>query len=515
MAGNKFTSDSQSVPFTKLSGGLNSTAGPLSLDNSESSSLQNVEFSRFGSVLKRKGYTALNTSALGADIQVTSLHFLELSSGTNYLITTAGAAIYKMDSLDGTWDDITGAVTITAANLFKWDTFLDTAIGTNGTNVPIKWTGTGNAAVLGGLAGGGSAPTINYAKFIKVFNGYTFLGNVKSSNTVQASRLHWSAINTIETWVTTDFADIARNDGQDINGLEVLGDKLVIFKDRSIHVGVFTGDADIPFLFYKTNSNVGAVSGFSIQEINNGLVFLSFDGFYFFDGNTSTKLSDRINTTIQGLNLNKFQFATSVNYKTKKQYMVSFMASGSTENDTMIVWDYHNNAFSVWKGIAFSSGAIVFAQTADERWYFGDYDGFVYRGDSGLNDSPLNVATAVNAYWYSRWIDFGEVSSKKGIPHIYVYYQLTNGVMTCVFSYDFESGDQTTLTFNMQTDGDVYDDPDSIYGTATYGGGGGQVQRLDCDGRGRVVRFGFKNATLSRTFTLDGLGVLVSLDTSV
>ena len=56
MAGNKYTTSS--VPFASVAftGGLNSTAGPLNLQDNESSDLQNVDFNRFGSIVKRNGY---------------------------------------------------------------------------------------------------------------------------------------------------------------------------------------------------------------------------------------------------------------------------------------------------------------------------------------------------------------------------------------------------------------------------------------------------------------------------
>jgi hypothetical protein len=55
----------------------------------------------------------------------------------------------------------------------------------------------------------------------------------------------------------------------------------------------------------------------------------------------------------------------------------------------------------------------------------------------------------------------------------------------------------------------------AVYGVGTYAGVGGSQQRRDLDGRGRVVRFGFKNMNLSETFQIDGLGSFAHLETSV
>ena len=63
---------SKSVPFadTKFNGGLNSTAAPLHLKDNESSGLQNIDFDRFGAILKRNGYTTLSavtSNSIGGD----------------------------------------------------------------------------------------------------------------------------------------------------------------------------------------------------------------------------------------------------------------------------------------------------------------------------------------------------------------------------------------------------------------------------------------------------------------
>ena len=152
-----YTSTAVPIGIVGLSGGLNTNASGLAVQDSESSDCQNVDFDIFGSVVKRNGYTQLNVSAFNSGATWNSLHWLELSSGTDYIMGTCGNKLAKMDNLGGTWTDITGALTITAGNtnFMRWRTFLDTAVGTNNVNVPIKWTGTGNGAVLGGIAGGG------------------------------------------------------------------------------------------------------------------------------------------------------------------------------------------------------------------------------------------------------------------------------------------------------------------------------------------------------------------------
>jgi hypothetical protein len=59
MADNPFSSSPVVFNEVAFSGGLNTTAGPFAVANSESTDLQNVDFNIFGSVLKRNGYVVL------------------------------------------------------------------------------------------------------------------------------------------------------------------------------------------------------------------------------------------------------------------------------------------------------------------------------------------------------------------------------------------------------------------------------------------------------------------------
>lgn len=258
---------------------------------------------------------------------------------------------------------------------------------------------------------------------------------------------------------------------------------------------------------------MGCAAQHSIQEVENGLIFLSYDGFYYYDGNNSYKLSLQIQSTLLSYNTTRFGQARSMRQKNKNRYFCSLPSNGQTNNDVVVVWDWQLNAFSLYGGIAGAAMATVYVSGVEERIYFSDYSGFVYRMDTGSDDYPLNVQTAINAYYYTNWKHYDDIVDQKGIPNIVVYYQTNNAVMTLVYSYDFENADTYTQTFSTATSTSVYGT--AVYGTGTYAGIGGAQQRRDLDGRGRVVRFGFKNANLSETFQIDGLGSFAHLETSV
>lgn len=510
MADQDYTSRSVPFAYRKNSGGLNSTASPTSLEDNESSELQNIDFDKLGSFKKRGGSVQLNTTAFNSGATWNGLVWFEKSNGNNYLIGVCGSKLGEATSLTQAatpFTDRTGALTLTAGNNnhISWAIHVDTVLGTNGVDVPFITTGGGNGSAM-------TVPTgLTTAKWLEVFSNYTFLANVAVSGTSHKSRLYWSAIDSISSWGSSDFRDVSKNDGQQITGLKTLGESLVVFKNRSIWLGFFTGDSDIPFIFRKSRSHVGCVSGYSIQEVENGLVFESDDGFYFFDGNNSFKLSDRITTTILTMNQNRFQNTTSIYYQTKNRYLSSFTLSGSSTHNRNLTWDSFNNAWSVYKGLNANCWVRVYS-SGEERIYFGDYAGYVYRADTTSTDNPSGTATAIDAYYYTKWFDYGELVTKKAVPQMSIYHQYDTCTLTFAYSYNFETADQYSQTASLSQGSSLFGT--AVFDTDVFAGSGGAVLNRHLTGRGEVMRVGFKNSVAGETFTIDGFGALAHAETS-
>jgi len=354
------------------------------------------------------------------------------------------------------------------------------------------------------------------SKYVRLFNNYLFLGNVAVGGTSMPSRIYWSNIKDTSTWDSDQFIEVAKDDGTEITGLKVLQDRLVVYKHKAIYNVFFTGDADFPFILPgggKSNSAVGCIAPWSIQEVENMHVFLAPDGIYCYDGSSSLKTSYKIQKTLDGLNQSRFTQAVSSVYKPKNRYQLALPSASATQNDRVIVWDYFNNAFSQYVGMSPSSLCTFFVEGITEQPYFADYSGYVYRMDFGSTDYPLNTATAINAYYYTNWKTFDDLCDQKGIPNVYLYYATGNAVLTLAYSYDFESKDQYTQTISLAGGTDVYGT--AVYGTGVYSASGGAVVRRDLTGRGRVVRFKFANAVIGEGFQIDGFGSYAHLETNV
>ena len=489
-----YISGSISVPHFIFSGGLNSTAGALSLQETESSDLQNVDFDVFGSVKKRNGYNCLNTSAVAGTAQ--GLYWY-VTGTTRKQIAVINEKVYRMDDLDGTWDDISGtAVTLTTGGNYpvSWETFLSTVIWTNDIDVPFKWANSGSISALDVPSG------LTRAKFVHKFQNYCMLANCVVSGTDRPNRFYWSALKSITTWGAADFVDISPDDGEEITGFKTLGEKLIVYKTQSIYGVSFTGDANIPFIVQKCDSHVGCIAPYSIQEASNGHIFLAYDGLYYFDGNNSYKMSDKLNNTLKNYQKTRFPYAQSMYQKMKNRYWLSISSASLTINDRVITYDTLNNAFSNYQNMFPAAMSIFLVGGVDERAYFFDYKGYCYWADNtcaGNDDYPTNSKTAINAYYYTGWKKYEDICSQKSVPHTYIYHKNEDATLTFAYSYDYSTTDDYTNTFSTYSTGSV----------------GGLITRQDLDGRGRLIRFKFANARTTETFQIDGIGAMVKLET--
>lgn len=371
-----------------------------------------------------------------------------------------------------------------------FETFLGYTLGTDSDQIPWSWAAqnatASNLTVPTGLTG---------AKYIKKFQNYCFLANVKIAGIRYPSRVYWSAFQNFNSWNDAEYIDISKDDGQEITGVKELGDRLVIYKNNSIYVIVFTGDADIPFIVQRTNSAMGTVSHRSIQANENGHIFSTYDGIAFFDGYNSYKVSDRINDTYSGINHDNMDSMVSLYQKEKNRYWLSCRSGTSLYNNFVITWDSYLNALSVYSGLSATSLCTFLVNQTQERPYFGDSLGYYYRGDYGNNDYPTNTKTAISSYFYTNWKSYDNLCDQKGTPNVYLTHRNESStILTFNYAYDFYNGNQYTQSFSAVS-------TQSVTGLTT---------RQDLNGRGRFVRIGISNNQTDTSFRIDGIGTYVT-----
>lgn len=407
--------------------GLNNRITSTALDYREASGLQNVNITEH-SLEQRGGSTDyVGTQFLDkTDSTAKNLTGLyqTILNNVEYRVAVGGDA-FKQKTGSG-WTDRTGSITITDDDDFHWDfsTFIDDSgieviVGSNGYNDPFKWTGTGNATGLLKTPG-------------------NFLFSVVHKNRLWVSVediLYFSDYRNCESWDLSN--DLIRYDhlGEDISGLAIYNDQIVVFQKTQISMVSGSSNRD---LFSRTVvTNDGCAGGFTIQAVEskrygNILVFLSSKDGRLKGFNGTPNLID-IGYPASGLfdqmNKGRMPQAVSVNNIQLGQYWIAMSYASNSENNQIIIYDYQNDYFTdketgrALSSILYHTGIkanamSVFNSGSDSNILLtANYNGNVYLQGHGLLDED---STAVSSNWTSGRIDFGSPSTIKMLTDLNV-----------------------------------------------------------------------------------------------
>lgn len=156
--------------FNDFSGGLNVRKNIFNLNPNQADIVQNIRFdNEVGTISKRDKTVVYGTA--DATESITGMHRLYLDDGTKKLIVTHGDEIEVGDDTTGTFSSI--YTLATGDRRWQWLTWKNIAIGTDGSNYPVKYNGT-DITNLGSAfaedAGDGAGPDGTYTYKINCYS---------------------------------------------------------------------------------------------------------------------------------------------------------------------------------------------------------------------------------------------------------------------------------------------------------------------------------------------------------
>ena len=476
----------KTASFFDFSGGFNDTAPSESLPSNTALEARNWNLVPGGGLQKRSGSAKLNSSTLNSSATFTALAGFRPSSGSNFLVGIAGDVIARMDTMDGTWDDISAALTITAGdnNVFTTTFAKDLIILANGINATIKYSGSGDAAVLGG-----SPPT---ARSVLYVNRHL----VHARDTTNKLRVQFSDLDDPESYTSTRFIDFATEP----TALGTLNNNLYVFENFRISMLPIVV---WPFAIAQEIIGIGCVGHRAIVNVEDSvLMFMTSAGkIYVFDGSTLTDVSSgRIDTELAGMNKARRQFVVMDHFKKKRQVWISYSSGSNTQNNRILVYDYTkgitSGAWMIFTNINANVLASVIEQRTsgegDETMLTGDYAGFCREQDNGSTDDE-QADGIIDAFWSFGFSDFGSLESLKNIRFASIVADENGGtVLDFMVGYDGDVGFTTSKSFELTGPGGKFGT--STFGSSVFGGGGlpNKPKFLHIPGRGLYVKVGFR-----------------------
>ena len=357
--------------------------------------LLNVHTNEVGEIVQRSGYSVYS-GALTTTSYVTGLFQYKKFNGNEFEIVCGdnGSVKHIWDiSSPGSPVDIIGAATVTSDSLFSFAVVADKLIITNDArDTVLKWTGTGNVASLGG--------TPPQGKFVKEFNNYCFMANTSAN----PERVYWSNLFDPETWTGTDFYRL----NNACTGLARTQDSLFMFTIQGCVVARYTGDSLTPFTFDLIDSNVGCGAGHSLINAVGTIYWVGNDAhIYRMNGYTPERVSELIPTTISEMTAASLSRCVAVEHRELRQLWFYYPKDSSSTNNFVVAYDYLNNQFFFYDGMAGNSCANFQESNGALKTYFGDRTGRIYLTNTGNTDYVAGSSTSINAYRHTKMFNLG------------------------------------------------------------------------------------------------------------
>ena len=459
-----------------FSGGRQSNVAETQIPKNAALDLDNVVVLPGGKGIRPiHGNSAFNSTTVGGAWQ--GLTYFLQADQTEYLVGVAGGKIYKSDSLDGTFDDVTGSLSLSSSEEQLWTlfTFGDDVIGFGGApHAPFVWTGTGNASALGG-----SPPS---ASFGFTHNNRVFAG----STTDNPSTLYWSILGNSGDWTGSGSgAGVvgSLNDNQKlVGGIPLNVDTVLLFKQNSVYQMQARNIVSNAFPIFLLHNNVGAAGPQCIVNVNDEVFFLTPKKKMVSTAGTEGSLKeypDVIDDVWEDVNEDALKYAVGVHYEgDDHNWLIWLVPKGQdvTRKNYAIIWDLNNKCWlTCSKGIRGNVATV----TLEGTLYTGGYDGKVYEQDKAGTKTLANESSAaVSWLWRAGWL--GESAFKIVQPREVRLDVGNEGGGTITLSYGFDGGlDQKTKSISMSV-GPTYN------GGAQYNDGSDYAQGTQMRG-GRLV----------------------------
>lgn len=455
----------QTVELRDFTKGLRIGYPDRSYQLNETPDCWNIDFYPEGAITKRTGWEPKHATSMdGSGSPVIMLDQFFANNGSDFLFgftavsaSCGSGSVYVWKSSTDSWTHMGSAVigsgwTPQYTDPILSETFADRFIVTNCTsNNPIYWTtsvvSSFQPLLVSGVAGyvyhdtfdsGGNAISACVAcKALKSFKNYLFIANTTEGGTSYPGRLRWSGIEDPHAWPTANYMDLDPNDGDFIVGMDILGDYLVVFKERKIYAISYIGGMYL-FTSELRVDGRGCVSPQSLTSIRNDLIFLAEDGFYQFTGHDIKEISYGIKPYILDINPSNKSIVQSAPLEEKNQLWFIAPSGDSDTCNVAFVYDYNQENWTINSldlsalGFYYVTDDLTMADLTnawntytiswDDKFTLantsvlivGTYDGIV--GDMGFatNDGGL----AIDGKYRTPWIDMENPLTTKRILRI-------------------------------------------------------------------------------------------------
>jgi hypothetical protein len=298
-----------------------------------------------------------------------------------------------------------------------------------------------------------------------VANNRLYVGNIEQNGNIYGDRMIKSPINKYNILPSTNFIDVAINDGDEITALAYYKDKLLQYKKRKVFV--INTSADYEYL-ENTFDNIGVQRQCQVVTTPMGIAWANSSGCFLYDGQQIMNLIDnKLGTEAfqSGINNNFWKIENddipSIGYiKSTKKLIINQDVVSHTVTDYARMWQF-DFISQGWTFLFRKEKADTTSGTFASSNFINDENGdmlYYSKASKAIykwNDSPISNTSNLDFFTLiTKDYDFGNPSVRKKIYKVYVTFKSiddSNG-----------SGSKTAAHSNIKayyaTNGDFSDD---------------------------------------------------------
>lgn len=297
-------------------------------------------------------------------------------------------------------------------------------------------------------------------KYVEQFKNRLWL----AGDTTNPRRLVFSEYFEPEAFPTTFFVDLPMTPGDEITGLKVLGDVLVVYGHNTPFLVI--GETPFDFTVKRSFAQTGTESIRTVVLVENAHIYLSRFGVYAFDGAISRLLSDDIDPLIREINLTQIGNSSAGYHDKSKVYRLAVSNGASATNNAERCLDLRHNAwFSTDRTIEYYH-PLDGPGDKGELFTASPTIGHLYQEDVGDTADGSNFTIR----WTSKAYTLGTIDFTKQLRHILFWSTPTQFPITLAVEVDDDATRAQTFTIPTSSLLPLYGS--GLYGTAVYGGPG-------------------------------------------
>ena len=498
----------QTFPI-EFRGGLISNLSPLQHGTNavgSATTLQNFEPNKEGGYSKIKGYEKFSDTAVTGSGPILALKVI--SSG-RMVVARKNATNYTQYyyGTGTTWTSMATSASTNGGKARHAEFNLDgddKVVFVDGTNYPAIYNSSGNTMTFMTSA---DSSDVSGAENVAIFKNTAFYS--------KGNTIYFTAPFTVDDFSAANGAG-SINVGQDVTGLVVFRDQLIIFTTNNIKR--LTGSTSADFQVSPITDRIGCINGDTIQEVGGDIMYLAPDGIRLLSatdriGDFGLDVASDAIAKDANIFLNSASDFASVLLREKAQYRIFAYTSSEQQGVAkgLIATKFVSQGAS---GISWATTQGIKAYVADSRYSgdqetiaFANEDGYIYEMNTGSDFDGGDI----EAIYESPFMPISDPQVRKTFYKTTLYLEPTGSMdLDLNLKFDFASGNNTAVvqpdTVTISSTGTsifLFGSSSAAFGTAKFGGQIDKVYNKNIIGSGKTVAIRIEDNSTNPTFTLD------------